>query len=419
MDIPRKSAARKKKIRRAIYALVVLIVVAGITVGVSRLERAVPPVDRPTVLLDTVKRGTIPRNERGLGTLVPLEIQLVPALSDGRVEKRLVQQGEHVKADTVLVELSNPVIQQAALDAESQFRAAEADLASLKVQMEKQVLDQRATAASVSADYQKAKLEAEVTEALYKQDLKSKLERDLANIQATNLATRNEIEVKRLGIAQDEVKARLKSQEEKISQLRTNSDLKRKQVDQLKVRAGIDGVLQLLFVEVGQQITPGFTIARVANPNRLKAELKVAETRVRDIVPGQLVIIDTRTGVPPVTGKVIRIDPSAQNGTVTVDASLDGELPKGARPELSVDGTIQLEKLENVLYVGRPVHGQEGNTIGLFKIEPDGVHASRVQVKLGRSSVTSIEVLDGLKEGDQVILSDTSQFDNFERIRLR
>jgi HlyD family secretion protein len=416
MDIPRKSAARKKKIRQAIYLLLAIVVVGGITVGVSRLEKADRSLDKNTVLIDTVKRGSILRQVRGLGTLVPLEIQLVPALSEGRVERKLVQQGEHVKADTVLVELSNPVIQQAALDAESQFRAAEADLASLRVQLEKQLLDQKATAASVSAEYKKAKLQADLTEELYKKQLKSKLERDLANIQAADLETRNEIEVKRLSIANDEVKAKVKSQEERVEQLRANADLKRKQVDQLKVRAGIDGILQLLFVEVGQQITPGFTIARVYNPNKLKAELKIPETQVKDIALGQDVTVDTRNGIIP--GKVIRIDPAAQNGTVTVDASLEGELPKSARPELNVDGTIQLEKLENVLYVGRPVHGQERSTIGLFRLEPDGARAIRVQVKLGRSSVSNIEVLDGLKEGDRVILSDTSQVDDSERIRL-
>jgi HlyD family secretion protein len=416
MDIPRKSAARKKKIRQAIYLLLAIVIIGGITVGVSRLEKADKTLNRDTLLIDTVKRGSMVRQVRGLGTLVPLEIQLVPALSEGRVERKLVQQGEHVKADTILVELSNPVIQQAALDAESQFRAAQADLESLRVQMEKQVLDQRATAASVEAEYKKAKLEAEVTEELFGKQLKSKLERDLANIKAADLETRNNIELKRLSIANDEVKAKINSQQERVEQLKTNAELKRKQVEQLKVKAGIDGVLQLLFVEVGQQVTPGFTIARVYNPNKLKAELKIAETQIKDVAPGQDVSVDTRNGIIP--GKVIRIDPAAQNGTFTVDASLEGELPKSARPELNVDGTIQLEKLDNILYVGRPVHGQERSTIGLFRLEPDGTRADRVQVKLGRTSVSNIEIVDGLKEGDRVILSDTSQVDDVDRVRL-
>jgi HlyD family secretion protein len=416
MDIPRKSAARKKRIKRAIYLAIGIIVVGGITVGVSRLEKAEPTMQRDLALLGTVTRGPMTRQVRGLGTLVPEQIQLVPAMSEGRVERRLAQAGENVKADTVLIELSNPVIEQAALDAESQFRAAEADMASLKVKMEKQLLDQKATAASVAAEFKKAKLEADVTEDLYKKDLKSKLERDLAEIKARDLETRNDIEVKRMSIANDEVQAQVKSQEEKVAQLRANADLKKKQVDQLKVRAGIDGQLQLLFVEVGQQVTPGFTLARVANPNKLKAELKINETQVKDIALGQPVTVDTRNGL--IEGHVIRIDPSSQNGTVTVDAALDSELPKAARPELSVDGTIQLQKLEDILIVGRPVHAQERATIGLFKLEPDGSRAVRVQVKLGVSAVNTIEVVEGLKEGHRVILSDTSQYDNFERIRL-
>ncbi|HMG33014.1 MAG TPA: HlyD family efflux transporter periplasmic adaptor subunit [Blastocatellia bacterium] len=417
MDIPRKSAARKKKIKQAIYLAVAIVVVGGITVGVSRLERADPTADGGTLLMDTVKRGSMVRQVRGLGTLLPLEIQLVPALSEGRIAKKLVQQGEHVKSDTILVELTNPVVEQAALDAESQFRAAEADTSSLKVQLEKELLDQKSSAANVEAQYKQARLEADVIESLYKQELKSKLERDLAEIKAKDLETRNELEQKRLSIAADEARAKLKSQEEKVDQLKQNAALKRHQVEQLKIRAGIDGILQLLFVEVGQQVTPGFTIARVYNPNKLKAELKVAETQVKDIALGQDVTIDTRNGV--IQGKVIRIDPAAQNGTVTVDSSLEGELPKAARPELSVDGTIQLEKLDDILYVGRPVHGQERSTVGLFKVDPDGVRASRVQVKLGRSSVVAIEVVDGLKEGDRIILSDTSQWDSAERIRLK
>jgi HlyD family secretion protein len=416
MDVPRKSAAKKKKIKRAIYIALAIIVTGGITFFVSRLQPAEQSIDRNTVLIDTVKRGNIPRQVRGNGILLPLEIQVSAAMSEGRVEKRLVEQGEHVSADTILVILSNPVIEQAAVDAESQYRAAQADFASLRVQLQKSILDQRAAAASIASQYKKAKLEADVTEDLYKKQLKSELERNLANINANNLETQNKIEISRMEIAQDEVQARLKSQEERIAQLRASADLKKKQVEQLKVRAGIDGILQLLFVQLGQQVTPGFTIARVYNPNKLKAELRVPETQTRDIAIGQDVAIDTRVGI--VQGKVIRIDPAAQNGSLTVDASLDGELPKGTRPELNVDGTILLEKLEDILYVGRPVHGQERSKISLFRLEPDGVRAVRVPVTLGRTSVNYIEIVDGLKEGDKIILSDTLQFDNAERIRL-
>jgi HlyD family secretion protein len=416
MDIPRKSAAKKKKIKRAIYIFVTVIVIGGITYAVSKLDPADMSIEKNNFLFDTVKRGDIPRQVGGNGTLVPLEIQLVAAFSEGRVERKLVQQGAQVSSDTVLLELSNPVIEQAALDAESQFRGAEADLASLRVQLQKSLLDQRATAASVASNYSKAKLEAEVFEDLGKKQLKSVLEVRLAVITAKNLEQQNQIEIKRMEIAEDEVKARLKSQDEKVAQLRANADLKTKQVDQLKVRAGIDGILQLLFVELGQQVTPGFTVARVYNPHKLKAELKIAETQTRDIAIGQDVTIDTRVGL--VQGHVIRMDPAPQNGTLTVDASLEGELPKGTRPELNVDGKILLERLENILYVGRPVHGQERSTIGMFRVTPDGARAERVRVTLGRTSVNAIEIIDGLKEGDRVIISDTSSFDSVERVRL-
>lgn len=416
MDIPRKSAAKKRRIKRILYALTAIIAVAVITVGVSRLQPAVPSVEGNTIWKGTVARGTIPRNVRGLGTLVPEEIRYVPAITAGRVEKRLVQPGAQVKADQVLMELTDPAVEQAFIDAESQLRGADASLTTLKVQQDKTILDQEATLAQARSDFNKAKMQFEVNEQLGKQGLKSELEVNLSRIAAQDAESRVALETKRLAGSRDEAKARMASEDEKVRQLRDAVSLKRKQLDALKVRAGIDGELQTIAVQVGQQVTLGQELARVANPRRLKAEIKVAETQAKDVQIGQSVSIDTRSGI--IQGKVIRIDPSVQNGTRTVDASLEGELPKGAVPDLSVDGTIELEKLENILYVNRPVHGQEHSTIGIFKLDPDGSGATQTQVKLGRGSVTTIEILDGLKEGDVVILSDTSQFDSSPRIRI-
>ncbi len=416
MDIPRKSAAKKRRVKRILYALTAVIVLAGITVGVSRLKPAVPSVEDGTTWKGTVARGSMLRQVRGLGTLVPEEIRYVPAISEGRIEKRLVQPGAAVTRDTLLLELSNPEVQQAALDAESQLRGADANLATLKVQLDKLILDQRATLAQVTSDYKKAQMQFEVNDSLGKSGLKSSLEVKLSEIAAADADSRVKLETQRLKASADENKARLAAEEEKVRQLKDAVQLRRQQVDQLKVRAGIDGVVQTIEVQVGQQVTPGFNLARVANPLRLKAELKIAETQTKDVQIGQPVSIDTRNGVIP--GKVVRIDPSVQNGTRTVDAELLGELPRGAVADLSVDGTIQLEKLDDILYVGRPVHGQENSTVGLFKLEGDGKTAVRVQVRLGRSSVNTIEVLDGLKEGDRVILSDTSAWDTANEIRL-
>ena len=416
MDIPRKSAAKKRRVKRVLYGLTAVVAVALITVGVSRLKPAAPSVEDATLWKGTVIRGSMLRNVRGLGTLVPEEIRYVPAISLGRIEKRLVQPGAQVKADTVLFELTNPEIQQAFIDAESQLRGAEANLTTLKVQLDKAILDQDASLAQVSSDFKKAKMQYEVNAALAKSGLKSELEMRLSQIAAEDLDSRVTLERKRLAGSREEAKARLAAEDEKVRQLRDAVQLKRKQLDALKVRAGIDGELQTVAVQVGQQVTLGQELARVANPRKLKAELKISETQAKDIQLGQPVSVDTRNGI--IAGRVIRIDPSVQNGTRTVDASLEGELPKGAVPDLSVDGTIQLEKLDNILYVNRPVHGSENATVGIFKLDPDRAGAARVQVKLGRGSVTTIEVIDGLKEGDVVILSDTTQWDNNDRIRL-
>lgn len=416
MDIPRKTAARNKKIRRIIYAAVVLAAIPLITLGLSRLKPAAPSVDAGQVWPDVVKRGPMLRSVRGLGTLVPEEIRFIPAASSGRVERRLLQPGTNVSADTVLFELSNPELEQQSMEADSQLASAQAAFENRKVELESTILNQQALAATVQADYSQAKLTAESNESLYKQGLLPELQLKLSRTRAQELATRNGIEEKRLAINTEALKTQLAVQQALLDQARELAKLRRRQLEELKVRAGISGVLQEVLVQVGQQVEPGTNLARVADPKRLKADVKIAETQAKDIQIGQTATIDTRNGIVP--GHVIRIDPAVINGTVTVDIRLEGELPKGARPDLSVNGTVELEKLDDVLYVGRPAFGTENSTVSLFRYDPDGKTADRVQVKFGRSSVNQIEILEGLRVGDKVILSDTSQWDNVNRIRL-
>jgi HlyD family secretion protein len=416
MDIQREGVARKKKIRRAIYASVGLASILLITLALSRLEPAAPSVKRATVWMDVVKRGSMLRQVRGPGTLVPVEIRWIAARTNGRVERVLTLPGVIVEADTVLIEMSNPELEQSALDAEYQLRAAEASYEDLRVRLESQLLNQRATAASVQAEFSQAKLQAEADQDLHNQGLIGDLTLKLSQVRADELATRHELEQERLEIASDSVEAQLSAERARVAQVRALYLLRKNQVDALKVRAGINGVLQQMPMEVGQEVTPGTTLAKVAQPEKLKAELRIAETQAKDIEVGQKASIDTRNGV--IEGEVMRVDPAVLEGTVTVDVALIGELPKGARPDLSVDGTIEIERLENVLYVGRPAYGQANSTIGLFKLLEDGETAVRVQVRLGKSSVNTIELREGLFEGDQVILSDTSAWDAYDRIRL-
>lgn len=414
MDVPRKMSAWRRYGRRTVYILIVAGLIPLVTMGITRLKPAAPTVDRATVMVDTVKRGSMLREVRGLGTLVPEAVRWIPAITDGRVERIIVKPGATVKADTVLLELINPELQRDALDAEMQVKAAEAELINLRVQLQKSVLDQRSVAAIVEADYQQATLQAQADEALIKDGLVSALTAKMSKNKAAELTTRREIERSRLEISSQAVEAQLAVQRSKIEQFRALYQLRRNQVESLRVRAGTNGVLQQLPVEVGQRVTPGSVLAKVAEPQRLKAEIKIAETQAKDIQIGQPATVDTRNGV--VSGQVMRIDPAVQNGTVTVDVVLQGELPPGARPDLSVDGTIELERLTNVLYVGRPVQGQ--STVTLFKLEDKGQSASRVRVKFGRSSVNTIEIIEGLQVGDQVILSDLSTWDAVNRILL-
>ena len=405
-----------KRIRRVIYGATALIAVLLITLGLSRLKPAAPSVERSTVWIDTVKRGPFLREVRGLGTLVPEDIRWIPATTQGRVERILLHPGTAVKTDSVILELTNPQLDQELQDAELKVQAAEASRQNLRVQAQNDYLQQKAATANIGAEYNKAKMQAEMNEALAERQLVSALMLRQSKVDAEQLAIRDEIAKQQLASYEDSIKARLAVQRSEVDQARAVMALKQQQRDELKVRAGLDGILQVVPVEVGQQVAPGSNLARVANPSRLKAEVKIAETQAKDIQIGQKATIDTRNGI--VGGLVARIDPSVQNGTITVDVALTGELPKGAVPDLSVDGTIELERLADVLYVGRPAFGQEQSAVGLFKLQRDG-NATRVQVKLGRSSVNAVEILLGLNVGDQVVLSDMSAWDTFDRVRLQ
>jgi HlyD family secretion protein len=418
MDIQRPSSvARNKKIRQIVIGVVALVVVGLITVALSRLKPAAPTVDRGTAYLDTVKRGPMVRQVRGLGTLVPEDIRWIPAATDGRVERIVVYPGTPVAPDTVILELSNPTQMQALLEAEQQLKAAEAQYANLQVTVANDLLAQEAAASAVRADARQARLQAEADAELAKEGLVSSLTTKLSQVRAENLQSREQIESKRYSAMRESAQSRLAVQQAEVSRLRALVGLRQSQVSQMHVRAGITGMLTEVPVQVGQQVGPGTNLARVADQAHLKAVLKIAETQAKDIVIGQTASVDTRNGI--IAGRVSRIDPAVQNGTVTVDVALQGELPKGARPDLSVDGTIELERLENILYVGRPTYGQEQSVISLFKLDDDAVTFSRTKVSIGKTSVNTVEVKSGLKEGDQVILSDMSQYDAFERVRLK
>jgi HlyD family secretion protein len=417
MDIQRPSNARAKRIRRIVYTTVALLLVGGVTYGLSKLRPAAPSVDRATIWPDEVKRGPMLREVRGLGTLVPEDIRWVPAQTTAHVDKWVLRPPAIVKPNSIIMELSDPTVQKDAVDAEYQLKGAEADYQNLKVQVNSDLMSQKATEASVRSDYEQARIQHETDEKLAKEGLTSQLIEQQSRVKSEQLAIRLQLEAERTKIATDSATAKLAAQQARVEQMKALYQLKKSQLEALHVRAGIDGVLQLLPVDVGQQVTPGMNLARVADPKKLRAEIKIAETQAKDVMPGQKAAIDTRNGI--VGGHVSRVDPSVINGTVTVDVTIDDPLPPGARPDLSVDGTITLENLKDVLYVGRPVHGQSDSTIGLFKIIDDGAEAVRVNVKLGRSSVNTIEIVQGLKVGDKVILSDMSPWDNFDRVRLK
>lgn len=416
MDIARPDQSKARRRKRVLYGVGAVLALIGITLVFSRLKPAAPTVERNLVWIDTVKRGQMLRQVRGLGTLVPEEIRWIAARTQGRVDKIILRPGAQVTPDSVILMLTNPDVEQAFANAESQLKGAEAELLNLRVTLQSGVLQAESLAASARADFEQTKLSLAVTEALYKDGLVSRLDLDLLKVRADQAGTRHGIEQKRFQFAKDTIDPQLAVKQAEVDRLRAMAKLRRDELDALAVRSSMTGVLQLLPVEVGAQVNPGFNLARVANPSRLKAEIRVAETQAKDIQIGQRATVDTRNGV--VAGNVARIDPSVQNGTVTVDVIIADDLPKGARPDLSVDGTIELERLDEVVFVGRPAFGQERSTVGIFKLDAEGVHATRTQVKLGRSSVSTIEIVDGLKPGDRVILSDMSPWDANDRIKL-
>src|SRR5467141_708802 len=418
MDIPRgKEVARKKLIKRIVIIVLVIAAIPLITYALSRLKPAAPEVELATLWPDTVKRGPMLREVRGLGTLVPEDIHWIPAQTAARVDKIVIRPGHLVQPDTVILEMSNPETQRDLLDAQYQLKAAEADYANLKVTIDSELMNQKANEAAVRSDFEQTHLQHDVDEKLYKEGIYSDLIRQLSKVKEDQLAIRLKLESERTAVTLDSSKARLMAQQSRVDQQKALYQLRLTQAQSLHVRAGITGVLQLVPVEEGQNVAVGTNVARVADPRKLKAEIKIAETQAKDVVVGQKATIDTRNGV--VTGHVSREDPSVVNGTVTVDVAIDEALPPGARADLSVDGTIELENLRDVLFVGRAVHGQADSTSSLFKSTPDGSEASRVNVKLGRISVTTIEIVSGLQVGDKVILSDMSQWDNVDRIRLK
>lgn len=415
MDIVRTNVAEQRRRRRIIYGLIGIAVLVLVTVGLSRLKPAAPGVERGTAWMGTVQRGPMVRQVRGLGTLVPTDIRWLPAQTEGRVETIAVLPGAHVTRDTIILTLSNPQLEQETLDAKWKLNAAEADQKNLEAQMNNAVLAQRSAAAQVASDYRVAKQQAEADAELFKAKVVAEITMKNSAGKAEELGTRTKLEQERVTAAQQTMRAQLDAGLAKVQQAREFYKLKQQQLDSLKVRAGEDGVLQEMPLKQGQFVTIGTLLAKVVEPTKLKAELKIPETQAKDLGLNQPAQIDTHNGI--INGHVIRIDPAATNGTVTVDVALEGTAP-GMRPDLSVDGTIDLERMSNVLFVNRPAFGQEHSTVGMFKLEPDGVHASRVQVKFGRSSPTVIEIVEGLKEGDQVILSDMSRWDNFDRIKL-
>jgi HlyD family secretion protein len=420
MDIARPDLARQRRRRRLLWAVIGVGLLTLVSVLLARLEPAVPSVERSTLWTNSVQRGEMLRQVRGNGTLVPEQIQFVQAETGGTVERIFIQPGAEVTADSVILELSNPELKQQAFDAEWAAKAAVAQLAKLTVTLESERLAQESSVVTLRADAKQALLERRANEVLAKDGLVPGLEMERAKAKAEDLAARVVIEEKRLKFTADSAKSQLAVQEAEVEKLGAVRDLRRRQVGGLLVKAGIAGVLSQLgdreVLQSGQRVAPSATLAKVVVPTRLKAEIRVAETQAKDVTRGQKVGIDTRNGMVP--GQVVRVDPAVQNGTVLVEVKLDGPLPKGARPDLSVEGTIELERLTDVLFVGRPVQGQPESTVGLFKLTANGSRAERVPVKLGRSSVSFIEILDGLKVGDIVILNDMSQYDSHNRLRL-
>jgi HlyD family secretion protein len=416
MDVPREGVAAKKRKRRILIVAASAVGLILATFALSRLKPAAPSVDRSSVWIDTVKKGPMVRQVRGLGTLVPEEIRWIPANTEGSVEKILIWPGTKVEAGDVILELTSPELEQSAHEAESKAKAAEAELTTMRATLQREVLDQESKTTAAHSAYEQARMERQTNDQLAKNGLVADLVYKTSKIKEEECQKGAEIELKRLAFAHDSIDPQIASKQAAVDQANQLAKLKLDQVEALHVKAGMAGVLQQLPVQIGQRVKIGDNLARVADPSKLKAQIKIAETQAKDIQPNQQAVIDTRNGV--VKGHVKRVDPAVEQGTVTVDVAFDEELPKGARPDLSVDGTIELERLDNVVFVGRPAFGQENNTVGMFKLVPGSNEATRTPVKLGKSSVNTIEILSGLNPGDQVILSDTSAWDSHERIRL-
>src|SRR5258707_6889361 len=419
MDILRdESVKKKKRQKQVLLSVAVVVAVVAITIGVMRLPQAAPSVDFGTVWPDTVKRGAMLRQVHGIGSLVPIpeDVRLIPAETDVRVERILVLPGTPVKPETIIMELVNPQVEQEAVSADLELKSAEAEYHNTKAKVNTDILNLKSGAATVEAAYENAKRDAEANRAFAKIVVLSDSALRASLSKEKELATRRQIEQDRIAESTKAVDTQLEVHKATIDQKRALAGLKHKQLDALKVRAGIPGVLQALLVQVGQRAAQGTILAKVVDPDHLKAELKIPETQAKDIALGQPAEVDTHNGI--IKGSVMRRDPSVQNGTVAVDIKLEGQLPKGSVPDLSVDGTITLERLDNVLYIARPAFGQERSTVRMFKSALDGKTATRTPVELGRSSVTTMEIVRGLKEGDQVILSDMSRWDNVDRIRL-
>jgi HlyD family secretion protein len=416
MDVPREGVAAKKRKRRILIISASAVGLILATIALSRLKPAAPSVDRSSVWIDTVKRGPMVRQVRGLGTLVPEEFRWLPTTTEASVEKILIWPGTKVEPGDVILELTSPELEQSAHEAESKAKGAEAELATEKATLQRELLDQESKAAVAHSAYEQAMMERQTNDQLAKNGLVAELVYKTSKIKEEECAKSDDIEQKRLTFSHDSIEPQLASKQAAVDQANQLAKLKLDQVEGLHVKAGMGGVLQALPVQVGQRVKPGDNLARVADPSKLKAQIKIAETQAKDIQPNQQAVIDTRNGV--VKGHVKRVDPAVEQGTVTVDVAFDEELPKGARPDLSVDGTIELERLDNVVFVGRPAFGQENNTVGMFKLVAGSNEAMRTPVKLGKSSVNTIEILSGLNPGDQVILSDTSAWDSHERIRL-
>jgi HlyD family secretion protein len=414
VDIPRAPAKRGRK--RILYGAIALVAVVAMTLGLRGLKPAAPEVDRASVWIDSVQKGPLVIEVRGPGTLVPERVRYISAVTAGRVERRLAEPGQEVKPETVLLELSNPDVQLEALESERQLTVAQADRVDLKADLETQRLNQEAAVAAAKAAYLDAQRNAEASEELAAKELISSMEASRAKDRVEELATRFKVEEQRLAVMVGAADSQIALQQAQVRRLRDVTDFQRGRVRSMVVKAGANGILQELPLEVGQWAQSGATLARLVEPGKLKAVLRIPETQAKDVTLGQPATIDTRNGL--VRGKVMRIDPAVQNGTVTVDVSLEGELPRGARPDLSVDGTIQVERLDDVLHVGRPAYGQANSAVGLFKLVGDGTEAMRVNVRLGRTSVNTVEILGGLVQGEKVIISDMSRWDGYDRVSV-